>query len=82
MDPKCTHSCRGLCAALEVAERKEREALSMYREYATGCDYPEVRDILQQLVHERERAVADLREKRLALEVKFSTLQDINDSFA
>jgi len=82
MELKCTHTCRGLCGALEIAERKEREALNLYREYASGCDYPEVRDILERLIREREQAVTGLREKRLELEVKFSTLEDINDSFA
>ena len=46
MDPKCVHSCRGLCRALEVAERREAEALASYREYAALCDYPDVRTMV------------------------------------
>lgn len=82
MDPKCTHSCKGLCAALELAERREREAVRMYREYTAGCDYPDVREVLDTLIREREHAIAVLREKREILAVKFDTLEQINDSFA
>jgi rubrerythrin len=82
MDPKCTHSCKGLCSALELAERKEQEALRLYREYADGCTYPDVREMLDTLIREREHAIAALREKRDILAVKFDTLERINDSFA
>lgn len=82
MDPKCTHACKGLCTALELAERREEEAVRMYRDYAAGCDYPDVREILESLIRERERAIAVLREKREILAVRFDTLEQINDSFA
>jgi rubrerythrin len=82
MDPNCMHSCKGLCSALELAERREQEAVGMYREYLASCDYPDVREILESLVSEREHAIAVLREKREILTVKFDTLEKINDSFA
>ena len=82
MDPHCAHSCGGLCSALEVAERKEREAVTIYREYAAQCDYPEAREILETLIRERENAIEALRGKREFLAVKFATIESINDSFA
>jgi rubrerythrin len=82
MDPKCMHACKGLCSALELAERREQEAVGMYRDYLANCDYPDVREILESLVSEREHAIAVLREKREILTVKFDTLEKINDSFA
>jgi rubrerythrin len=77
----CVHSCKGLCNALSLAERREAEAIQEYREYASTCDYPEVREILEDLASERERMLHLVREKRIALEVKFSTLDRINESF-
>jgi rubrerythrin len=71
MKPDCVHSCKGLCNALTVAEHREAEAINEYREYAQTCDYPEIRDILETLV----------REQRAVLEVKFSTIDRINESF-
>ncbi len=81
MKTPCVHSCRGLCNALTVAEHREEEAIREYREYAAGCDYPEVRDVLETLVREREKMLNLLREQRAVLEVKFATLDRINESF-
>jgi rubrerythrin len=82
MNAKCVHSCKGLCNALEVAEHHELEAIKEYRQYVAGCDYPDVQEILEQLIAERERAVRVLREKREILKVRFSMIDRINDSFA
>ncbi len=80
MTTPCVHSCKGLCNALTVAERREEEAIREYREYAAGCDYPEVRDVLETLAREREKMLNFLREQRAVLEVKFATLDRINES--
>ncbi len=77
----CVHSCKGLCNALVLAEQREAEAIREYREYAAGCDYPEVREILETLARERENMLTRLREQREVLEVKFATLDRINESF-
>jgi rubrerythrin len=82
MNTTCVHSCKGLCAALEVAEHREQEAIREYRKFADGCDYPDVRAILEDLVRDREKALAVLREKREILTVKFNAIDRINDSFA
>jgi rubrerythrin len=81
MKPECVHSCKGLCNALALAEKREADAIKEYREYVATCDYPEVRDILETLAREREKMLALLREKRAVLEVKFATLDRINESF-
>jgi rubrerythrin len=82
MTPTCVHSCKGLCNALDVAEHREQEAIREYRKFAAGCDYPDVRQVLEDLVRDRERALALLREKREILTVKFNAIDRINDSFA
>ena len=81
MEPKCVHSCKGLCNALEVAEHREQEAIKEYKQFALNCDYPDVRDILDGLIREREKALQTLREKREILTVKFAIIDRINDSF-
>ena len=81
MEPKCVHSCKGLCNALEVAEHREQEAIKEYKQFAMNCDYPDVRDILDGLIKEREKALQTLREKREILTVKFAVIDRINDSF-
>jgi len=82
MEKKCVHSCKGLCNALEVAEHRERESIKEYREFATTCDYPDVRELLERLIGERERSLESLRAAREMLNVRFNTLDNISDSFA
>jgi rubrerythrin len=81
MEKKCVHSCKGLCNALEVAEHRERESIKEYREFATTCDYPDVRELLERLIGERERSLESLRAAREMLNVRFNTLDNISDSF-
>jgi rubrerythrin len=81
MNTTCVHSCKGLCNALTLAEHREAETIKEYRDYAAGCDYPEVREILETLASEREKMLTFLREQRAVLEVKFATLDRINESF-
>jgi len=82
MNASCVRSCKGLCSALEVAEHREQEAVREYRKYAAQCDYPDVRLILDEMVRDRERALARLRELKEILAVKFNAIDRINDSFA
>lgn len=82
MKPNCVHSCKGLCNALTTAEQREVEAIKEYRDYAESCDYPEVKELLDTLAHEREKMLHVLREKLAMLEVKFSMIDRITDSFS
>lgn len=77
----CVHSCKGLCSALEVAEHHEREAIKEYQQYVDLCDYPDVRQIMQELINEREKGLKILQEKREILMVRFNTIDRINESF-
>jgi rubrerythrin len=82
MEKRCVHSCKGLCNALEIAEHRERESIKEYREFATTCDYPDVRQLLETLIGERERTLESLQAVREMLNVRFKTLDNISDSFA
>jgi rubrerythrin len=81
MGKTCVHSCKGLCNALELAEHREEEAIKEYRSFATTCDYPDVRNLLEDLIAERVRAVEELRQKREMLRVRFDMIDRITDSF-
>ncbi len=81
MTQTCVHSCKGLCNALEIAEHREQEAMKEYRQYAQQCDYPEVREILEQLIADREKGLKVLREKREMLAIKFEMIERISESF-
>ena len=81
MKTPCAHSCRNLCNALAVAERREREAIEEYRRFLAACDYPDVREVLATLIGRREQSLALLAEKRESLQVKFGILDDVAASF-
>jgi rubrerythrin len=65
-----------------VAEHREQEAVNEYRAYATLCDYPDVKQLLDELISDREKALRLLREKREILAVKFAMIDKINESLA
>jgi len=81
MPAKCVHSCKGLCNALDIAQHRERESIQEYKRFQAECDYPDVRDLLSQLIREREHGLELLAEKRRMLDAKFDTLDRITDSF-
>jgi rubrerythrin len=81
MKANCVHSCKGICSALETAEKQERESIRLYKEYAELCDYPDVREIMTALIRERENGLRLLREKREILTARFNTLDKITESF-
>jgi len=81
MSNRCVHSCKGLCSALEVAEKRERDAMEEYRQFAATCDYPDVRSLLEELIGHREEGLRLLRMTREMLSGRFDTLDDITDSF-
>lgn len=81
MADHCVHSCKGLCTALEVAERRELGAIQEYRSFAATCDYPDVRQLLEQLIGHREEGLRLLRATREMLGGRFDTLDDITESF-
>jgi rubrerythrin len=82
MKPNCVHSCKGLCNALEIAEQRELQAIREYKMYASSCDYPDIREIMEALIADRERALKMLREKREILTVKFGMIDGINENYA
>ena len=81
MKATCIHSCVGLCQALTFAEHNERDAIDQYKQYLDVCDYPDVRELLRELMDAHGRILHTLGEKRGVLESKFKTLDEIRESF-
>ncbi|MDH4069069.1 MAG: hypothetical protein OEV30_01465 [Ignavibacteria bacterium] len=81
METKCVHSCRGLCAALERAERREREAIAEYGRFQAECDYPDVRNLLGELIRTREQSLVLLAETRAVLDARFDATDRVAASF-
>jgi rubrerythrin len=82
MDKPCVHSCKGLCNALQVAEHREQESIREYRTYASACDYADVRALLEDLIHDREKALTLLRNRREELHARFAVIDRMNESLS
>jgi hypothetical protein len=82
MEVKCIHSCRGRCATLDAVEQQETEIVREYNASLQECNYPDVRELLQELIVHHEKALKTLREKRSQMNEAFHILDDINESFS
>jgi hypothetical protein len=81
MKPQCEHSCRDKCRALEYAQILELKVIREFTAYRAGCDYPDVKTMLAELIVEHERVLAVLYEKREQLSEGFNVLGLIQESF-
>lgn len=70
-----------MCRSLEYTELLELQIIKEYTLLLGGCNYPEVRVILSEMIGDHERTLAMLHEKKLQLSEQFSILGLINDSF-
>lgn len=82
MEPKCVHSCKGLCTALSVARKREQDTIREYQQFADECDYPDVRLLLDRLIADRQRALKSLEDLDTLLKERFAVIDRISDSFA
>ena len=81
MEVNCMHTCQGHCNALKVAEDIESAAIDGYAKYLEGCNYPDVRVILQDMISRHEKTLQYLRERKSELTEKLNILENINESF-
>ena len=82
MIQQCVHGCKGLCSALAAAEHREEETLASFREYAAECDYPDIQDLLNELIADHQLAIDRIHRKRMELNARFEAIDGINDLYA
>ena len=60
---QCAHACRNTCAMLSEALRDESEMILFYGRLRQECNYPDVHDMLQELIEQRSRSVLMINQK-------------------
>jgi hypothetical protein len=78
---KCSHACRNTCAMLSQALRDESEMVRYYERLRAECDYPDVHDMLQELVEARSRSVLLINQKLNELRARAEILDGVISSF-
>jgi rubrerythrin len=78
---ECAHTCKGLCTALEVAMKQEREAILQYGYYRDECTYPDVKLMLNELIIQRQKSIQLLEKTKQLLKEKFDVLDQVREGF-
>jgi hypothetical protein len=77
----CTHTCKELCTALEVATLQEKEAILQYATFRDECTYPDVKIMLNELILLRQKSIQLLEETKSLLRSKFEVLDQVRQGF-
>lgn len=77
----CAHTCKGLCTALELATKQEKETILQYAYFRDECTYPDVKLMLNELIIQRQKSIQLLEETKSQLKAKFEVLDQISEGF-
>jgi hypothetical protein len=78
---QCAHACRNTCSMLAEALREESEMVSFYEKLQQECDYPDVHDMLLQLIESRSRSVLMINQKLNELSARAAIMDGVISSF-
>jgi rubrerythrin len=78
---KCEHACRHTCAMLRQALREESDMVRFYERLKAECDYPDVHDMLQDLLQSRSRSILLINQKLNELRARAEILNGVISSF-
>jgi len=78
---KCAHACRNTCLMLAEALREESEMVSFYERLQQECDYPDVHDMLLQLIESRSRSVLMINQKLNELSARAAIMNGVISSY-
>jgi hypothetical protein len=78
---KCAHACRNTCAMLAEALRQESEMVSFYERLQQECNYPDVHDMLLQLIESRSRSVLMINQKLNELSARAAIMDGVISSY-
>jgi len=78
---KCAHACRNTCAMLSEALREESEMVRFYEKLGTECDYPDVHDMVRELIESRSRSVLMINQKLNELRARAEIMDGVISSY-
>ena len=78
---ECVHACRNTCTMLAEALREESEMVSFYERLQQECDYPDVHDMLLQLIESRSKSVLMINQKLNELSARAAIMDGVISSY-
>lgn len=77
----CQQTCKGLCTGLEAATATEKKAILMYGTLRDQCTYPDVQNMLTELIEKHRQIILMIENTRRRLHEEFEVLDQVRDSF-
>jgi len=78
---RCAHTCRNACQMLNDALRLERELLQYHERILKECDYPDVKDFVQEMVVEKSASILRILQKLNELRARGQILDGVISSY-
>ncbi len=78
---RCAHACRNTCAMLSDALGEESEMVRFYERLRQECDYPDVHEMLQELIEQRSRSVLMINQKLNELRARSKIIDGVISSY-
>jgi hypothetical protein len=77
----CVHGCRNTCAMLTEALREESEMVGFYERLQQECNYPDVHDMLLELIEARSKSVLMINQKLNELSARAAIMDGVISSY-
>jgi hypothetical protein len=81
MKVSCAHACRTTCAMLSEALREESEMVRYYERLDGECNYPDVHDMLRELIELRSKSVLMINQKLNELRARSEIIDGVISSY-
>lgn len=78
---RCAQTCRGLCSALEIVTKMEKDSILEYGMLRDACTYPDVKVILNEMIIRHQKSIQLLDETKAMLQKRFEVLDQIREGF-
>jgi hypothetical protein len=81
MKVNCAHACRNTCLMLTEALREESEMVRFYEKLQHECNYPDVHDMLLELIETRSKSVLIINQKLNELSARAAIMDGIISNY-
>ena len=78
---KCDHACRNTCAMLSEALREESEMVRFYEKLGIECNYPDVHEMVRELIESRSKSVLKINQKLNELRARAEIMDGVISSY-
>lgn len=78
---QCSHSCKEVCTAIEIAAINEKNAILQYATLRDQCTYPDVKAMLNELIIDKKRSIELLDRTKELMKSKFEVIEQIREGF-